>query len=191
MIKEKTLIVFALVGAALLVGAAYLPRGDNQAAVSEGLRIGKKARGPNQKPALGAPGSEHSHAVLVLFIEDTVFDFAQPRYMLRDERAHFENGDGLTLHKHSTGVTLPYFLKTLGIRIDPACLTLDTGARYCSDGQKKIRLIVNGEEVVDPDFYEVQDNDRILLNYGADSDVRLRLKLNNLPPVVSPFRKPF
>lgn len=191
--KEKTLIAVSIAATGVLVAGVFLwHSGEPEKIPERALRSAiAPLPKPKDKPALGLPGSTHEHVSFLMVINDEPFDFAQGKYMLRDEHMHFENGDGLTIHKHSTGVTLPLFLSTLGIRVDPLCLRLDTGERYCREGASRVRFIVNAQEVADFDYYELKDGDRILLNYGDDDDLRLRRKMNGVPPVASPFAKPF
>lgn len=190
--KERSLIIISVGIAALFVGGVLLNyrRTDSPGARPPILHDTGSPE-PSARPVLGAEGSEHSHASFIVFIHDDALDFNQSKYMLRDKMAHFENADGVTLHKHATGVTVPYFLSTLGMRLTPGCLTLEDNTAYCNEGEQRVRLVVNTREIADFDSYEARDGDKILLNYGADDDLRLRLKVNNLPDVPEEFKKPF
>lgn len=190
--RERSLIIFSVLVAALFIGGASLyHRRTGSTEYRPPLLHAAGSSRPPVRPVLGAEGSEHSHASLLVFIYDDVLDFNQSTYMLRDKLAHFENADGITAHKHATGVTLSYFLSTLGMRLTPGCLTLEDNTAHCNEGDQKVRLVVNNAEIADFDGYEVRDGDKILLNYGADDDLRLRLKANHLPDVPEAFQKPF
>lgn len=190
--NERSLIITSVLVAALFIGGALLYHSRTNSPGTRALLFSPTSSlKPSARPVLGTEGSEHSHASFLIFIHDDVFDFNRPTYLLRDKLAHFENADGLTIHKHATGITLPYFLSTLGIRLTPACLTLDDNTVHCNEETQKVRLVVNNTEITDFDAYEIQDKDKILLNYGADDDIRLRLKANHLPDVPEEFQKPF
>lgn len=190
--RERSLIITSVIMAALFIGGAALyHRRTNSTETRAFVLHPTGLPRSSDRPVLGAEGSEHSHASFLVFVHDDAFDFNQSQYMLRDKLAHFENADGTTLHKHATGVTLPYFLSTLGMHLTPACLTLDDNIPHCDNAEQKVRLVVNNTEITDFDAYEVHDGDKILLNYGADDDIRLRLKANQLPDVPKEFQKPF
>jgi hypothetical protein len=190
--RERSLIIASILVAALFIGGAFLyHRRANSGTVRAPISRTNGSPRSSTHPVLGAEGSEHSHASFLLFIRDDAIDFNQSKYMLRDKLAHFENADGITLHKHATGVTAPYFLSTLGIRLTSGCITLEDNTAHCNEGDQTVSIIVNNAEISDFDSYEVQDGDKILINYGADDDIRLRLKANHIPDMPEEFQKPF
>lgn len=131
---------------------------------------------------IGKEGSAHKHVNLYVFINGERMNFFEEKYMLRSALVHFENNDGTTVHKHTTNVTLPYFLNTLGMILTKDCLVLDTGNRYCEDGENKLSFLVNGERG-DPFLYDMRDGDRVLINYGNEDEIEIRLRANAVPPV--------
>ena len=74
--------------------------------------------------ALGAPdgagrlGDEHEHASVLVRIFGDKLDFSSPAYQIKSSWIHFEDSDGTTIHRHSSGVTLGYLFDTLNIGID-------------------------------------------------------------------------
>jgi len=134
---------------------------------------------------LGELDSAHEHMTMLVFIDGARIDLEQNRYMLKDEYAHFEDDNGVVIHKHATGVTLPYFLSTLNIELTQNCITLDTGRQYCNSplDDKILRVIINGKDVDDINTYELHHKDKILINYGDDSETELQLKFNNISNV--------
>jgi hypothetical protein len=142
-------------------------------------------------PIPGAPGAQHWHASLVVHVNGQAFDFGDKKYMLQSKLVHFEDDDPFVVHKHTTGVTIPYFLSTLKVFMDDKCIdfqTLETPERYCSNASSTLRFLVNGEEVADPLHYEIKHNDRYLVYYGPLSGVQLKF-LSNQVPVVPEFRE--
>ena len=145
---------------------------------------------PNERPIflktppkeIGKEGSTHEHISLYLFIDGEPKSFFDDKYMLRNQAVHFENSDGVNVHKHATGVTLPYFFSTLGMILTKDCLVLDTDESYCDGNGNKLSFLVNGEEG-DPFFYEIRDGDRVLVSYGNEDSLLIRLRANSVPPV--------
>lgn len=175
--NNKNLTIASIIIASGLIGGTFLFGGRNALKADQPQNT--------QEITLGEIESEHGHMTIMVFINGAPINFTQPRYMLKDKRAHFEDDDGTVIHKHATGVTLLYFLSTLGIDLAPTCITLDTGRQYCSssfDG-KTLRIVINGVEMADTSFYELRQGDKILVNYGEDDKDGLMFKFNNVPDV--------
>lgn len=185
------LLIYSIIIAVILAGGAFflknrnIKRSDSAstsdlASVINNLESGDINKKYFFEVALGDPGSEHSHANMMFFIDGKRVDFAKQEYMLRDRRMHFEDNDGLTIHKHATGVNLPVFFASLDIRINQDCFMPDITKEYCSDGEKTLTFIVNGQ--ISKDVYsELRDGDRILVNYGDDSPADLQDRFNSIP----------
>ncbi len=178
--KTKTLIsVFVTV---IVIGLAYAYRvGVTKERATLEAEVPAVLGELKQPPVLGEEGSTHMHAPFAMFVNGELYNFTRPKYMLRDKKAHFEDNDGTVIHKHATGVTLPYFLGTLGIDLTDTCFYLDQTTKYCNDGNKKVTLLVNGKRITHVNNYEIQQNDKILLNYGDEDDTLLKLRSNNIP----------
>lgn len=124
---------------------------------------GKQAGGmPSNR--FGELGSAHWHADFMVVINGDRVDFSKDKYMVQSRYVHFENGDGTTIHKHATGVPLAYFFKTIGWNLTNECLTTDTGTSYCTGEGGTLRIIVNGEEIDNPQ-YKFKDADTTKVIY--------------------------
>lgn len=117
----------------------------------------------------GALGSEHSHAGLLVSIFGDEFDFSAPAYQIKSSWIHFEGRDGSTVHKHATGVTLGYLFDTLSLGLDDQCFVFQDGRSFCTNEDYKLVFYINGEQVPDIRNYEIQEDDKILIAYGAET----------------------
>ncbi|BDQ30932.1 MAG: protein-disulfide isomerase [Nitrosopumilus sp.] len=117
----------------------------------------------------GALGSEHSHAGLLVSIFGDEFDFSAPAYQIKSSWIHFEGRDGSTVHKHATGVTLGYLFDTLSLGLDDQCFVFQDGRSFCTNEDYKLVFYINGEQVPDIRDYEIQEDDKILIAYGAET----------------------
>ncbi|MCJ7478701.1 MAG: hypothetical protein MUP63_00800 [Candidatus Nanohaloarchaeota archaeon QJJ-7] len=118
--------------------------------------------------SLGPPGSAHEHAQLSVTVNGDPIEFSKPKYQhsqTQNPRIHFEGGDGSTLHKHATGVTIGYALEQHGISVNETCMTVEDDT-YCEDDATTLSLTVNGEEIEDPLSHVLRDNDVIEIVYG-------------------------
>ena len=115
----------------------------------------------------GPIGSAHDHAAILVKIFNDEFDFSTPAYQIKSNWIHFENRDGTTIHKHATGVTLGYLFETLSLGVDDDCFVFQDGREFCTNDEYELRFFVNGEERSGITDYEVFQDDRILISYGA------------------------
>ena len=128
----------------------------------------------------GALGSEHSHAGILVKIFGDTFDFAAPAYQIKSSWIHFEGNDGTTIHKHATGVTLGYLFESLGLGLDDQCYEFQDGRSFCTNEDYKLRFFINGEQVSDIRDYEIEEDDKILISYGAETPEELESQLLEL-----------
>lgn len=147
---------------------------------------------PREIPKLGVPGSTHAHASFLIMIEKKALDFCDPKFMLKSKTVHMENGNCYVIHKHATGVTLPTFLHTIGVELSSSCIETPNDGKYCNEGDKRLRAMINGSEVPISDlpYYELQNNDHILINYGVEEGNTLRFKYNQIPVIPLDINEP-
>jgi hypothetical protein len=140
------------------------------AAIVAGIAYGvySYTQNPPRTANFGALGSTHEHTALKLFINGQTIDFSQPKYQVKSQYVHFENGDGDTIHKHATGIDIGFLFETLGIRFTSECIIMDDGTEYCNDGNNTLKFFVNGVRNNMYNNYVLMDGDRILLSYGSE-----------------------
>lgn len=158
------------------------------AAAAAGLAYGvySYALNPPAEAGFGAVGSTHIHSALKLFIHDQTVDFSQPKYQVRSQLVHFENGDGDTIHTHATRVHIGYLFQTLKIKFTSECLTMDNGENYCNDGNNTLKFYVNGVRNNMYDKYVLNQDDRVLLSYGSESQEQIDAQLKILDDLTIP-----
>ena len=120
-----------------------------------------------------------SAGILVKVFGDT-FDFSAPSYQIKSSWIHFEGNDGTTIHKHATGVNLGYLFDTLGLGLDDQCFEFKDGRSFCTNEDYSLRFFINGEEVSDIREYEIVEDDKILISYGAETPEELESQLLEL-----------
>ncbi len=121
-------------------------------------------------PQIGAVGSVHSHADFMVFINGEKINFALPQYMVKVQEVHIEDMNGVVIHKHATGVTLGYFLETLGFKFDEECFVTDKKEKFCNEGDKQLNFYVNGNRNLEYGDYSIMDDDKYLISYGSSNE---------------------
>ncbi len=130
----------------------------------------------------GPLGSAHEHAAFLVKVNGQNIDFSQPKYQVQSDYIHVENGDGSTLHRHATNVTFADFLKSVKIDIDMKnnCLIFTNGTKYCDDNNNKLRTFINGNSTKAISDYVLNNNDRLLVTYGNETDEQSDKALDEL-----------
>ena len=108
------------------------------------------------------------------------FDFSTPNYQVKTSWIHFENQDGDTIHRHSTGVELEFLFNSMSIVIDDKCFVFPDGRQFCTNDDYSLKFYVNQQKVEDLRTYVVQDSDRILIAYGNEDQEAIDKQLAEL-----------
>jgi hypothetical protein len=117
----------------------------------------------------GAMGSEHSHAGILVKIFGDTFEFSGPAFQIKSPWIHFEGRDGSTVHKHATGVTLGYLFDSLSIGLDDQCYVFPDGKSYCTNDDYVLKFFINEKQVTDINDYSIDEDDKILIIFGAET----------------------
>jgi len=117
----------------------------------------------------GALGSAHSHAGILVKIFGDTFEFSGPAFQIKSSWIHFEGRDGTTIHKHATGVDLEFLFDSLRIGLDDQCYVFPDGKSYCTQEDYTLKFFINEEQTSDIRDYEIMEDDKILIIYGAET----------------------
>ncbi len=117
-------------------------------------------------------GDTHEHADFLLYLNGQQFNFAQAKYMDKEQaRAHMHDMVGTIVHKHWKGATWGEFFAGMGMKLNGTCLVLDDGTPYCNNAAsgKTLQVFINTTKVYgDYSVVEIMDLDRALFTYGNE-----------------------
>ena len=128
----------------------------------------------------GKLGDEHIHASLLVKILGDKFDFSTPNYQVKTPWIHFENQDGDTIHRHSTGVELEFLFNSMSIATDENCFVFPDGRQFCTNEDYSLKFFINQQLVEDIRKYVIQEDDRILITYGNEDQETIDKQLAEL-----------
>lgn len=130
--------------------------------------------------SIGPLGSTHEHATFKVFLQGKLLDFSKPKYMVIVQEVHLEELNGDIIHKHATGITIGYFLNTLGFKLGKDCFVSDEGKSFCNAGDKKLKFYVDG--VLSDDFgdHEISEGAKYLVSYGNESVELIEKQLSSV-----------
>ena len=135
---------------------------------------------PGAPPGAGKLGDEHEHASLLVRIFGDKFDFSSPTYQIKSSWIHFEDTDGTTIHRHSSGVTLGFLFDTLNIGIDDECYRFPDGRQFCTNEDYSLKYYINHQLVNGIRDYVFEDGDRLLITYGNETPEQIEDQLIEL-----------
>ena len=135
---------------------------------------------PGAPPGAGKLGDEHDHASILVRIFGDKFDFSVPTYQIKSSWIHFEESDGTTVHRHSSGVTLGYLFDSIRIGIDNKCYIFPDGRQFCTNEDYSLKYYINHQRVNDVYDYVFEDGDRILITYGSETPEQIEMQLREL-----------
>ena len=131
-------------------------------------------------PNAGKLGDEHEHASILVRIFGDKFDFGVPSYQIKSPWIHFEDSDGTTIHRHSSGVTLGYLFANLNIIIDSECYIFPDGRQFCTNEDYSLKYYINHQIVDDINNYVIEEGDRVLITYGSETPEQIEEQLREL-----------
>ena len=137
---------------------------------------------PGAPPGAGKLGDEHEHASLLVRIFGDKFDFDSPAYQIKNSWIHFEDSDGTTIHRHSSGVTLGFLFNSLGFTVNDECFVFPDGREFCN-GQNEdysLKYYINHQSVDNIYDYILEDDDRILISFGPETPEEIEEQLIEL-----------
>ena len=135
---------------------------------------------PGAPENAGKLGDEHIHASMLVKIFGDKFDFSTPNYQVTTPWIHFENSDGDTIHRHSTGVELEFMFNSMKIRLNEDCFVFPDGRQFCTNEDYSLKFYVNEQLVDDIRKYVVQEDDRLLITYGNEGQEEIDKQLAEL-----------
>ena len=135
---------------------------------------------PGAPENAGKLGDEHIHASLLVSIFGDKFDFSTPNYQVKTPWIHFENQDGDTIHRHSTGVELEFLFNSMSVGVDENCFVFPDGRQFCNNEDYSLKFYINQQLVKDIRQYVIQEDDRILITYGNEDQLAIDKQLAEL-----------
>ena len=145
---------------------------------------------PGAPPGAGKLGDAHEHASLLVRIFGDQFDFSTSTYQIKNSWIHFEESDGTTIHRHSSGVSLEYLFDSLNITVgkvsidgilkDCFAFPESDGRKFCTNEDYSLKFYINHQAVSEIKDYVIEDGDRILISYGNEGEEQINEQLMQL-----------
>ena len=147
---------------------------------------------------MGVLGSQHIHADWKIYIDNKPLDFSDKSHMERmrnnmpvssfihvDSDAPAPEKTGDILHMHATGIPLWIFFNSIGMNFNKDCMTLENNQKFCNEGNKNLKLFINGKENNEFENYVFNDLDKILISYGNKNEEGIKNQLASITDFAS------
>ena len=142
--------------------------------------------------ALNSNYEVHYHADFAMYINGEQLGFENPLYYEEvgsgcslsedsqpEERAHLHDQVASTIHVHDRNVTWGHFFNNIDYSIGE--FHIETWDQiYSESNNVRVRYILNGELINDIKNVVIQSEDRLLVDYGEDSEEELLRRFNSV-----------
>jgi len=124
----------------------------------------------------------HVHADFAVYINGKKTDFNSSIYSERDPRIHLhirnQYGDSV-IHVEAEDAIFGEFFTSIGMRIKENCFRTRS-MNFCNDGNRTLKMYVNGIKNDDFENYEIKDLDRILITFGNEKEEEIKKQMNSV-----------
>lgn len=96
-------------------------------------------------------------------------------------KVHMHDNNSGLVHVHAGGVTWGQFFANLGYGLSSKALTTDKGVFVDNQDGNELTFLVNGQPVMNIANQIIKSEDKVLINYGKDSDATIKQRVDSLP----------
>ncbi len=129
--------------------------------------------------ASGSTAKVHYHANFLVFLDKDFVNFDGDQYMEElascavdpnketpQDRVHLHENKGGLLHVHDAGAAWGHLMSNLRWNFGADYIVDNAGKMYRSDAQKKLRFVLNGKFIQNPQNLQIRSEDRLLIDYS-------------------------
>mgnify|MGYP007051338152 len=89
---------------------------------------------------------------------------------------HFEDSDGTTIHRHSSGVTLGYLFNSMGFTVNDECYAFPDGREFCTNEDYSLKYYINHKSTGNIFDHVLEGDDRILISFGPETPEEIEVQ---------------
>ncbi|OGK14401.1 hypothetical protein A3A93_00440 [Candidatus Roizmanbacteria bacterium RIFCSPLOWO2_01_FULL_38_12] len=128
--------------------------------------VGQANTSKNTPASIKTPKINDFTASFEIFTNGTRRIFTAAMYHNQSSDVFIQNSDPSIIYVKKAGITWADFFDTLPFSINKTCLVTGTKETYCSNGNKKLRFIINGLEMPNALDLKIQQGDVLRVTYG-------------------------
>ena len=131
-------------------------------------------------PVHGELLQKQADAVVLVKIFGDEFTFEHPNYQMKNPHIFFADNNGNSIHRYHEDATMELLFNSMNIGIDHQCYVFPDGRAFCTTDEYSMKYFLNGKLVSDIRDHVVQNNDRILITFGGETDKQIQEYLSQL-----------
>ena len=131
-------------------------------------------------PVHGELLQKQADAVVLVKIFGDEFTFEHPNYQMKNPHIFFADNNGNSIHRYHEDATMELLFNSMNIGIDHQCYVFTDGRSFCTNNDYSMKYFINGKLVSDIRDHVVQNNDRILITFGGETDKQIQEYLSQL-----------
>ena len=131
-------------------------------------------------PVHGELLQKQADAVVLVKIFGDEFTFEHPNYQMKNPHIFFAHNNGNSIHRYHEDATMELLFNSMNIGIDHQCYVFTDGRSFCTNNDYSMKYFINGKLVSDIRDHVVQNNDRILITFGGETDKQIQEYLSQL-----------
>ncbi|MDD2745555.1 MAG: hypothetical protein PHU93_03365, partial [Candidatus Gracilibacteria bacterium] len=155
-----------------------------------GITIGSLLSVPHLLESIGIHGGSshkvHYHANFLVYLKTEFINFDGDEYMEElascsvdpskespEDRVHLHSNTGSLIHIHDAGVTWGHFMSNIGWNFGSNYLVDSKNILHRARNDVKLRFVLNGAFIENPQNREIRSTDRLLIDFSVDSDAQV------------------
>ena len=131
-------------------------------------------------PVHGELLQKQADEVVLVKIFGDEFTFEHPNYQMKNPHIFFADNNGNSIHRYHEDATMELLFNSMNIGIDHQCYVFTDGRSFCTNNDYSMKYFINGKLVSDIRDHVVQNNDRILITFGGETDKQIQEYLSQL-----------
>lgn len=132
------------------------------------------------------PQKVHFHTNFAVWVDKAFVDYNGDQYMEElascavdpnketpQDRVHLHENKGGLIHVHDAGATWGHLMSNLRWNFGENYLVDATGKMHQADTKNKLRFVLNGKLISNPQNLEMRSEDRLLIDYSSVTDAEV------------------
>jgi len=127
------------------------------------------------------PQAVSKQASFVIFTNGTFRVFSAAMYHNLSDDIYIESNAPNIVKVKKAGITWNDFFSTLPFGLTHDCLTTGTKETFCTGGKGELKFYLNGERKESVLDQEIQNNDKLLVTFGNESEILIKKQIDQIP----------
>jgi hypothetical protein len=125
-------------------------------------------------PVHGEVLEKQADAGVLVKIHGDEITFWHSTHQMKDPHIFFADGNVNSIHRYHEDATMEILFNGMSVGIDDQCYVFPDGKAFCTTDEYSLKYFINDKSVSGIGDYIIQDNDRILITFGGETDEQIQ-----------------